>query len=49
VKEKHLNHVGVVYAGTQFMLMEISGAALFFCTFSFMYLSLRMDSPLYLI
>ena len=33
VKEKHLNHVGVVYAGTQFMLMEISGAALFFCTY----------------
>ncbi len=33
VKEKHLNHVGVVYAGTQFMLMEIAGAALFFCTY----------------
>ncbi|MCD6571360.1 MAG: PaaI family thioesterase [Deltaproteobacteria bacterium] len=33
VKEKHLNHVGIVYAGTQFMLMEISGAALFVCTY----------------
>ncbi len=33
VKEKHLNHVRVVYAGTQFMLMEVSGAALFFCTY----------------
>ncbi len=29
VREKHLNHVGIVYAGTHFMLMEIAGAALF--------------------
>ena len=33
VKERHLNHVGIVYAGTHFMLMEISGAALFICTY----------------
>jgi len=32
-KERHLNHVGVVYAGSLFMLMEISGAALFACTY----------------
>jgi acyl-coenzyme A thioesterase PaaI-like protein len=32
-KEHHLNHVGVVYAGSLFMLMEISGAALFGCTY----------------
>lgn len=27
-KEKHLNHVGIIYAGSLFMLMEIAGAAL---------------------
>jgi len=32
-KNKHLNHVGTVYAGTQFMLMEIAGAALFIATY----------------
>ena len=31
--EGHLNHVGVVYAGSLFMLMEIAGAALFGCTY----------------
>lgn len=25
----HMNHVGIVYAGTHFMLMEVAGAALF--------------------
>jgi thioesterase domain-containing protein len=25
----HLNHLGIVYAGTHFMLMEVAGAALF--------------------
>lgn len=29
VQGLHLNHVGLVYAGTSFMLMEVSGAALF--------------------
>jgi len=33
VVEKHLNHVGIVYAGTHFMLMEIAGAALFAATY----------------
>jgi len=33
VKEKHLNHVGIVYAGTHFMLMEVAGAALFVSTY----------------
>jgi acyl-coenzyme A thioesterase PaaI-like protein len=33
--ERHLNHVGIVYAGSLFMLMEISGAALFACTYPF--------------
>lgn len=33
VKEKHLNHVGIVYAGTHFMLMEVAGAALFVATY----------------
>ena len=32
-KEKHLNHVGIIYAGTHFMLMEIAGAALFLATY----------------
>jgi hypothetical protein len=32
-KEGHLNHVGIVYAGSLFMLMEIGGAALFGCTY----------------
>ena len=27
-KERHVNHVGTVYAGSTFMLMEIAGAAL---------------------
>jgi len=34
-KERHLNHVGIVYAGSLFMLMEIAGAALFACTYPF--------------
>jgi thioesterase domain-containing protein len=25
----HMNHVGIIYAGTHFMLMEVAGAALF--------------------
>jgi acyl-coenzyme A thioesterase PaaI-like protein len=29
----HLNHVGIMYAGTHFMLMEIAGAALFLATY----------------
>jgi acyl-coenzyme A thioesterase PaaI-like protein len=29
VQGLHLNHVGLVYAGTSFMLMEVAGAALF--------------------
>jgi len=29
VQGLHMNHVGLVYAGTSFMLMEIAGAALF--------------------
>lgn len=33
--QKHLNHVGIVYAGTHFMLMELTGAALFLCTYGF--------------
>ena len=32
-KDRHLNHVGIVYAGSLFMLMEISGASLFACTY----------------
>lgn len=32
-KDRHLNHVGIVYAGSLFMLMEVSGAALFACTY----------------
>jgi thioesterase domain-containing protein len=31
--KNHLNHVGFVYAGTHFMLMEVSGAALFLATY----------------
>jgi len=34
-KENHLNHVGIVYAGSLFMLMELAGAALFGCTYPF--------------
>lgn len=30
---RHLNHVGIVYAGTHFMLMEVAGAALFIATY----------------
>lgn len=32
-KDRHLNHVGIVYAGSLFMLMEIAGASLFACTY----------------
>jgi len=32
-RDRHLNHVGIVYAGSLFMLMEIAGAALFACTY----------------
>jgi acyl-coenzyme A thioesterase PaaI-like protein len=31
--KNHMNHVGIVYAGTHFMLMEVSGAALFLATY----------------
>jgi thioesterase domain-containing protein len=31
--ENHLNHVGIIYAGTHFMLMEVAGAALFLATY----------------
>jgi acyl-coenzyme A thioesterase PaaI-like protein len=31
--KNHLNHVGIVYAGTHFMLMEVAGAALFLVTY----------------
>ena len=34
-KDRHLNHVGIVYAGSLFMLMEIAGAALFTCAYPF--------------
>jgi len=34
-KDRHLNHVGIVYAGSLFMLMEIAGAALFACTYPY--------------
>ena len=34
-KNGHLNHVGIVYAGSLFMLMEIAGAALFACTYEY--------------
>ena len=29
----HLNHVGIMYAGSHFMLMEVAGAALFLATY----------------
>lgn len=32
-KDKHLNHVGIVYAGSLFMLMEVAGAALMAVTY----------------
>lgn len=35
VREKHLNHVGIVWAGTHFMIMEVAGAALFGATYDF--------------
>ena len=34
-KDRHLNHVGIIYAGSLFMLMEVAGAALFGCTYPF--------------
>ena len=33
-KDKHLNHVGIVYAGSLFMLMEVAGAALMATTYT---------------
>ena len=35
VQNKHMNHVGYVYAGTHFMLMELAGAALYLATYGF--------------
>ncbi len=35
VSQKHMNHVGYVYAGTHFMLMELSGVALYLATYGF--------------
>jgi acyl-coenzyme A thioesterase PaaI-like protein len=34
-KDRHLNHVKIVYAGSLFTLMENAGAALFWCTYDF--------------
>jgi acyl-coenzyme A thioesterase PaaI-like protein len=31
--KNHMNHVGIVYAGTHFMLMEVAGAALFLASY----------------
>jgi acyl-coenzyme A thioesterase PaaI-like protein len=33
VNPLHINHVGIVYAGTYFMLMEVAGAALFLAAY----------------
>jgi len=33
VKGRHLNHVGTVYGGTMFMILEVSGALLFFSAY----------------
>jgi acyl-coenzyme A thioesterase PaaI-like protein len=33
VNPLHINHVGIVYAGTYFMLMEVAGAALFLASY----------------
>jgi acyl-coenzyme A thioesterase PaaI-like protein len=33
VEEIHLNHVGIVYAGSMFVIAEIAGANLFVCTY----------------
>jgi uncharacterized protein (TIGR00369 family) len=33
VNPLHMNHVGIVYAGTYFMLMEVAGAALFLAAY----------------
>jgi acyl-coenzyme A thioesterase PaaI-like protein len=44
--ENHMNHVGIVYAGTHFMLMEVAGAALFLATYGikkFMPINKGMD------
>ncbi len=35
VAQKHMNHVGYVYAGTHFMLMELAGVALYLATYGF--------------
>jgi len=32
-KDRHLNHVGSIYAGSLFMLMDSAGAALFACAY----------------
>ena len=33
-RDHHLNHVGIIYAGSLFALMELAGAALFGCTYT---------------
>ncbi|WP_139653667.1 PaaI family thioesterase [Raoultibacter phocaeensis] len=33
VAERHLNHVGIAYAGSEFVLAEISGGTLFMATY----------------
>jgi acyl-coenzyme A thioesterase PaaI-like protein len=33
VRERHMNHVGIVWAGTHFLVMEFAGAALFGATY----------------
>ena len=33
VTKQHLNHVDIVYAGTEFVAIEMSAAALFFCCY----------------
>lgn len=33
VAQRHLNHVGIAYAGSEFVLAEIAGATLFMATY----------------
>ncbi|MCB6566920.1 DUF4442 domain-containing protein, partial [Desulfovibrio desulfuricans] len=33
VGERHLNHVGIAYAGSEFVLAEIAGGTLFMATY----------------
>ncbi len=46
VEPSHMNHVGIVYAGSYFMLAEATGASLIKCTYGSKYVAIIKNAAL---